>query len=183
MPDLPQLADVCPDTDCRAPIGTKHRKGCTVAICLSTGVQRALHENDDTLLPTPGLTIDVDVHICGDDRWGGWPRGTVEAIEHGMFVQPAAAAHSAGTPGWVRCEAGDPGAVPDIARVLNTGVWDPVRQTWKVAAHGRREKWALIDGVGGYVCAEPDPAGVDGICGMPVESEPCNIHHPEVGAS
>jgi hypothetical protein len=44
---------------------------------------------------------------------------------------------------------------------------------------GRREAWVVIDLVGGYVCAEPDPAMPDGICGMPVESEPCTIHHPD----
>lgn len=43
----------------------------------------------------------------------------------------------------------------------------------------RREAWVVLAGMGGYVCAEPDPALPDGICGMPVESEPCHIHHPE----
>lgn len=44
---------------------------------------------------------------------------------------------------------------------------------------GRREAWLLICGIGGWVCAEPDPAFPDQMCGMPVESEPCDIHHPE----
>lgn len=44
---------------------------------------------------------------------------------------------------------------------------------------GRREAWIVIAGVGGFVCAEPEPDLPDGICGMPVESEPCTIHHPE----
>lgn len=44
---------------------------------------------------------------------------------------------------------------------------------------GRREMWLIICGVGGYVCAEPDPRHPDGVCGMPVESEPCSIHHPD----
>lgn len=44
---------------------------------------------------------------------------------------------------------------------------------------GRRETWVVIGLVGGWVCAEPDPAFPDGICGMPVESEPCNVHHPD----
>lgn len=43
---------------------------------------------------------------------------------------------------------------------------------------GRREAWIVIAGIGGYVCAEPDAEQPDGICGMPVESEPCDIHHP-----
>jgi hypothetical protein len=45
---------------------------------------------------------------------------------------------------------------------------------------GRREAWLVYMGVGGYVCAEPDPGQPDGICGMPVESEPCHIHHGAV---
>lgn len=45
--------------------------------------------------------------------------------------------------------------------------------------HGRRERWVIVAGVGGYVCAEPDPDGPDGICGMPVEDVPCTIHHPD----
>lgn len=44
---------------------------------------------------------------------------------------------------------------------------------------GRRERWVIIDTVGGWVCAEPDPGQPDGLCGMPVESEPCDIHHPD----
>lgn len=170
--DLPTLADVCPDPDCAAPIGAAHGRGCTVAICLSTGVQRTHHE--DSNLPTALFKAPIAaVHGCGTDVWGGWPRGTVEAIEHGWFVQPAR-----GTPGWVRCEPTDPGAVPDLARVLTEGVWDNKRQTWALPAR-RREKWIVLAGVGGYICAEPDPNKPDGICGMPVESEPCTIHHPE----
>lgn len=44
---------------------------------------------------------------------------------------------------------------------------------------GRREAWIVVDLVGGYVCAETAPGLPDGICGMPVESEPCHIHHPD----
>lgn len=43
---------------------------------------------------------------------------------------------------------------------------------------GRREVWVPLPLPGGWVCGEPDPAGPDGVCGMPVESEPCTIHHP-----
>lgn len=45
--------------------------------------------------------------------------------------------------------------------------------------HGRRERWVVDGLVGSWVCAEPDPAGPDGICGMPVEDVPCTIHHPD----
>ncbi len=34
---------------------------------------------------------------------------------------------------------------------------------------------------GGVVCAVADPTKPDGMCGMPVESEPCSIHYPEAG--
>lgn len=39
-----------------------------------------------------------------------------------------------------------------------------------------RERWVIINGVGGYVCAAPAPGCPDGICGMPTESEPCPEH-------
>ncbi len=42
--------------------------------------------------------------------------------------------------------------------------------------------WVVMDEVGGYVCAVPDPSRTGGICGMPVESEPCPTHAPEVSA-
>lgn len=39
--------------------------------------------------------------------------------------------------------------------------------------------WSDLDPPGGWVCAWPDPDSVYGICGMPVESEPCPQHgHP-----
>lgn len=43
---------------------------------------------------------------------------------------------------------------------------------------GRREAWIVLHGMDGWVCAEPDPTLPDGICGMPVETEPCTEHHP-----
>jgi hypothetical protein len=48
---------------------------------------------------------------------------------------------------------------------------------------GRREAWVIVCGVGGWVCAEPDLTSFDGLCNMPVESEPCGIHHPEAIAA
>lgn len=41
---------------------------------------------------------------------------------------------------------------------------------------GHREVWLVIGGVGGYVCGEPVADRPDGICGMPVETEPCPNH-------
>jgi hypothetical protein len=43
--------------------------------------------------------------------------------------------------------------------------------------NGRPERWLDgFGGLGGYVCAVPDPLSPDGICGMPTETEPCNRH-------
>lgn len=41
---------------------------------------------------------------------------------------------------------------------------------------GRPERCIIVQGIGGYVCAMPDPDRPDGICGMPTESEPCDQH-------
>jgi hypothetical protein len=41
------------------------------------------------------------------------------------------------------------------------------------------EVWSSACAPGGYVCAAPEPDLPDGICGMPVESEPCPIHAPD----
>lgn len=38
------------------------------------------------------------------------------------------------------------------------------------------EVWSDACAPGGYVCAVPDPDRPDGICGMPVEDEPCAAH-------
>jgi hypothetical protein len=45
---------------------------------------------------------------------------------------------------------------------------------------GAPEAWVVIDEVGGWVCAVLDPSRTGGMCGMPVESEPCPTHAPEV---
>jgi hypothetical protein len=38
------------------------------------------------------------------------------------------------------------------------------------------EQWVIVAEVGGYVCSYPDSNGLEGICGFPVESEPCPKH-------
>lgn len=38
------------------------------------------------------------------------------------------------------------------------------------------EVWSDACAPGGYVCGAPDPGKPDGICGMPVEDEPCAEH-------
>jgi len=47
------------------------------------------------------------------------------------------------------------------------------------ATRGMRvELWDDAIRPGGWVCGWPDPSHPDGCCGMPVESEPCDIHWP-----
>jgi hypothetical protein len=45
--------------------------------------------------------------------------------------------------------------------------------------NGLLETWSGACAPGGWVCAWPDPNGPDGICGTPVESEPCTEHNPD----
>lgn len=42
--------------------------------------------------------------------------------------------------------------------------------------------WSNAVPPGGVVCFVPDEARPDGVCGMPVESEPCSEHTPKRGA-
>jgi hypothetical protein len=41
---------------------------------------------------------------------------------------------------------------------------------------GNPVAWSSAAAPGGWVCAVPAPGHLDGICGMPVESEPCREH-------
>lgn len=149
MPDLPQLpiVDRCPDLDCLVPIGTRHLPECHVAICISTGEQRILHADDRHAFgglprnPHGGLdlaaldaidTLTLDVHICGQDVWTGRRHGTVEAAAAGLFVRKADVEGSLS--GWIPCEPGAPGAVPDLDRVVRDGRWNPIRQVWELEA-------------------------------------------------
>lgn len=47
------------------------------------------------------------------------------------------------------------------------------------AVNGRLELWLPLPLPGGWVCGEPDDTRPDGVCGMPIESEPCTDHHPD----
>lgn len=149
MPDLPRLptADSCPA--CPAGIGERHDPDCRVAICVSTGHQRLLH-HDQVLPPIcvdihPGQPIvggaplchlgcgipvwrHSGVHICGEDVWTGVLPGAAEAVAAGLFVY-----RDADGP-WTPCPAGTPGAVPDLARVVQLGTWDPIQQRWDLPA-------------------------------------------------
>ena len=159
MPDLPQLAivDNCPD--CKAPVGASHERDCLVAICVTTGQQRVLHQ-DDAAPPTvqcidiyparpveptgaPCLlgcgippwrhVVPVDAHTCGEDVWVGYPHGSVTAASYGLFVRPATAADAPLT-SWLPCHADEPGAVPDLDRLVRSGTWNPIEQVWELPA-------------------------------------------------
>lgn len=71
-------------------------------------------------------------------------------------------------------------AVSALQQTLTRPTAEPVRIAGGRVrvSDGRRERWITDPLPGGWVCAEPDPTGPDGECGRPVESEPCEIHHP-----
>ena len=131
MPQLPQLArtDRCPDEHCRAPIGTEHTRDCHVAICLHTGAQRLPHTEDPPADPD---------HDCGLQTWTGYPPGSVEAAAHGLWVRPATAADTPFT-GWLPCQPGDPGARPDLDRVMRSATWDRRRQVYDITTEDARD--------------------------------------------
>lgn len=124
MPDLPLLAPTadCPDQDCPATIGQRHGTECSIAICLDSGIQRKLCTVD---------TAADRTHGCGEQRWTGYPPGSVEAAAHGLWVRPATADDQPHT-GWIPCEPGEPDAVPDLDRVMRAGQWNRARQVWEL---------------------------------------------------
>ncbi len=135
MPDRPKLAsaeiiDQCPD--CKVLIGEQHTADCLVAVCVTTGHQRALHADLPDLPVPAGLPADLDIHTCGFDIWTGRIPGVVEAVAHGLWARPATADESALTEGWVPCGPDEPGAVPDLDRLARTGQWNPIRKRWEL---------------------------------------------------
>lgn len=114
------VAETCPDADCETPIGLPHLRDCHIATCLPTGVQRLLH----TIEPPAGD------HHCGDQVWAGHHGGAIEAFVEGWFVRPAVP----GDPGdgWIPCNPGEPGAVPDLDRVARSGTWNPDKRRWEI---------------------------------------------------
>lgn len=139
MPSLPRLtpAEHCPDEDCHVPIGGKHHRDCGVAICVTTGHQRILHSAapPDSLIPFPELAVIDDtflnLHVCGEDVWSGYPHGAVEAAAAGLFVRergPDDPRHRR----WLSCDPSHPDAMPDLDTVTRAGDWDMIRQVWVI---------------------------------------------------
>ena len=81
----------------------------------------------------------------------------------------AAAAEFAAMPGMPA--RGLPGAVPAVTRTAAGDLDNGLPVAWSNAVFP-----------GGYVCAVPDSGTPDGICGVPVESEPCGQHGEAGGA-
>lgn len=111
-PDLAygcELETAKPCGDCAVPAGTAHEQGCDVARCLVTGMQRIACSRR---------------HDCGADVWTGtWP-GDAECREFGWFALFSA------DDGWERCSADEPGAMPDLNRLVCEARWDPAAQRW-----------------------------------------------------
>ena len=106
-PDNPAEAG-CPD--CGTPRSGPHADQCDVAECLATGLQRLSCPHD---------------HDHGQDTWTGtWP-GEADAVRLGLWAVGVAGE------GWVACEPGTPGAVPDLNTLFATCVWSPASVSWE----------------------------------------------------
>jgi len=66
--------------------------------------------------------------------------------------------------------------------VTTLGKWCDGLTARRVRSTAPTEVWDASCAPGGYVCAAPMPDMPDGRCGMPVESEPCDIHSAAVTA-
>lgn len=138
MPHPPQPAPSanCPDLHCQAPIGAPHHHDCLIAICVSTGHQRILHATDEyAATHSAPLNPDtpIDAHTCGADVWAGHPHGATTAATAGLFARRATAADAPLT-GWIPCPPDEPGAVPDIDRLVRSGTWNRTGQIWELPA-------------------------------------------------
>ena len=83
----------------------------------------------------------------------------------------AASANGGGEPYWR--------VVEEIAmRVAAAGIPDgPQSDAGGTGLNdGKRAAWSDAHPPGGMTCAVPDPSAADGLCGYPVESEPCPVH-------
>jgi hypothetical protein len=101
--------ELCPD--CGAAQGKYHRLGCDVEQCPYCGGQ---------------------LYVCGheppsDDRlaWDGcWP-GERECIQNGWYVR-----FDKGQGHYIPCDAGDPGAIPDINKFRIEYKWHRKTKRW-----------------------------------------------------
>jgi hypothetical protein len=97
--------------DCGAKVGRLHKLGCDVERCPDCGGQYI----------SCGCRGKRTHHRL---EWTGhWP-GDSECREFGWFARMVPGS------GWVRCEATDPGAGPDLNRLVFEGVWDAAAGRW-----------------------------------------------------
>lgn len=118
-------ADGCPD--CGVLPSRPHEEGCDVARCLWTGLQRLGCE-------WFGLDPILTEHDCGEDTWtGDWP-GQADAAALGFWCIWDGPGPENGWDyhgrGWVRVEAGHPGAMPDLNRLIIEARWDRRLRRW-----------------------------------------------------
>lgn len=75
-----------------------------------------------------------------------------------------------------------PEAVARAGEPVGFAYWWGDRGETVCDEQGRPVRWITDPAPGGYVCGVADPDGPDGVCGMPVESEPCPVHFPTPGS-
>ena len=102
-------AALCPD--CGVEPGVIHDRGCDVARCLESGLQRLCCR---------------EKHDCGEDVWTGrWP-GQAECEEFGWWAYFV----PNGDPSWVSCGPDRPGAVHHLSRLILEARWDRETARW-----------------------------------------------------
>jgi hypothetical protein len=108
--------------DCGAKPGELHQPGCDVERCPACGGQAisCLSDKDDAL-----FCENLNERVEESERmpWDGEFPGTKAAIEYGFysFWGPD---HGMPDKTWVRCGKDDPGAGPDLNRVMSCCHWD-----------------------------------------------------------
>jgi hypothetical protein len=108
------ISNNCPD--CDAVPGQLHRPGCDVERCPYCGRQMIACEHSHTAAERPP----------DDDRlpWTGrWP-GEAECERLGWYAKLVPGR------GWVPCTKDEPGAEPDLNRLLKKARWDRSGMVW-----------------------------------------------------
>lgn len=131
--------------DCGAKPGELHSPGCDVERCVLCGGQSIScnclyrvngmstsdlkEEHPDIYKNGPSDAMEV-VREAEEAKYGGrlpwtgiWP-GTEECIEFGWYSKWSKSR------GWIKCDANDPEAGPDLNRLGQCGRWDPVQRRY-----------------------------------------------------
>ncbi len=93
----------CPVRECAVLAGARHSNNCSIARCKEHGQQFISCDSNGS--HTPSIFK------------GEYP-GTSEAIQRGWFVKLVEGK------GWIECGKDDPGAKPDLNRVMTDLVWN-----------------------------------------------------------